>query len=139
MPAGHDLVVWFVLFPACGGAPRWWQRLLHPGYRHCFAMREAGDGRTLLVNHAGAQLCIETLAQPLALALRARQRETTAWCLMVTLPPGFGPAPWRPAMTCVEAVKAALGLHAFWVLTPRALARHLRRRHHACAVLPLPA
>jgi hypothetical protein len=44
----------------------------------------------------------------------------------------------RPPATCVEVVKAALGIVAWWVLTPRQLARWLLRRgavpvpHPAC-------
>lgn len=35
---------------------------------------------------------------------------------------------WAP-VTCVEIVKACLGIRRFWLWTPRQLGRYLRRRH----------
>lgn len=134
-----ELIAWFVLFPASNPATEWWQRLLRPGYRHCLVLREDGQGRTLVIDHGGAQMRVHSVPVPVGEMLRDLQRETTAWVLMVTLPPGVGRPPWRPIMTCVETVKAALGIHAPFVLTPAALARHLRRHHQARAVLPQPA
>jgi hypothetical protein len=132
-----DDTAWFVLFPAkLSGPPLWWQRLLARGYRHCLALRAEGEARTLIVEHAGVQLRVETVAMPVAVTLRGLQAELVAAALMVGMPPAAGTAPWRPSMTCVEAVKAAIGLSSPWILTPRQLARHLRRRHGAVHVLP---
>lgn len=127
---------WFVLFPARGAPPAWWQRVLAPGYRHCMAARADGPRRSLVVEHHGAAMVVQTVALPIAELVRDLQTALTALVLLVICPQGEGPAPLRLPMTCVEAVKAALGLASPWVLTPRQLARHLRRRHGALIVLP---
>jgi hypothetical protein len=38
------------------------------------------------------------------------------------------PAPARPFLSCVEIAKHALGVRAWWILTPFQLYRHLRAR-----------
>lgn len=131
-----DPTSWFVLFPAQGGPPAWWQRVLAPGYRHCMAARADGPRRSLVVEHHGAAMVMQTVALPIAELVRDLQAALTALVMVVIRQPAEGPAPLRLPMTCVEAVKAAIGVSAPWVLTPRQLARHLRRHHGALIVLP---
>jgi hypothetical protein len=126
---GEGRELWFVVFPrdAALGRGAWWQRFLAPGFRHVWACRAAGDGATLVLNHAGRVMQLGVEALPIGAFLRDRQAEQAAWVMAVAAPvqePGPG---LRMPMTCVEAVKAVLGLRAPWVLTPRQLARHLRR------------
>lgn len=130
-------IAWFVLFPLASRAPtRWWQRGLARGYRHCLVVRPDGEMRSLVVEHAGAAIQVATMPLPAAELVRDMQQALTALVLLVVLPQPEGAAPLRGPMTCVEAVKAALGLTSPWILTPWQLARHLRRRHGAVIVLP---
>jgi hypothetical protein len=129
---------WFVAFPnphaVTGGAG--WRRLLAPGYRHVWACRAIGADHTLALNHAGSLLQVELVALPIGAFLADRQRAQAAWLLAVqasTPPPA---AALRGPMTCVEAVKALLGIRAPFLLTPRQRARHLVRRMDARAILP---
>lgn len=134
-----ELAASFVVFPAVSAAPlRGWLRWLRPGYHHCFVMRASAidDQRSFVIEHAGAQMFHTELALPVGQAVRDMQQRLCAAVLLVILPPAQGLRRIRPPMTCVEATKAVLGLWAPWVLTPRQLWRHLRRRHGAVHVLP---
>lgn len=140
MLLAHDPVVWFVAFkPAPAIAhPRWWTRALHAGYRHCLAARQEGDA-TLVLDHAGSRLRAELVPVPIGAFLRGLQEHAACWVLMVALPMAGAAFAWlRPPMTCVELVKAALGIRAWWIVTPRQLARHLRSHLGAVPVLPIP-
>lgn len=137
---------WFVLFfPAAALLRRaWWLRGLHPGYAHVAACRAESDGATCLIDHRGGRLLAERMPMPVGAFLRGLlEQPAPAWILAV--PPAALPgdaadrARLRGPMSCVEAVKAALALRAPWVVTPRQLARHLRRRLGARPVLPLTA
>lgn len=134
-----SLAASFVVFPAISAEPpRGWLRWLAPGYRHCFVMRASAldEQRSIIIEHAGAQLLHTELPLPIGAAVRDMQARLCAAVLLVILPPAHGLRRLRPPMTCVEATKAVLGLWAPWVLTPRHLARHLRARHGAVHVLP---
>ena len=140
MLLSHDPVVWFVAFkPASAIAhPRWWTRALHAGYRHCLAARQEGENATLVLDHCGTRLRAELVPVPIGAFLRGLQDHAACWVLMVALPMAGAAVAWlRPPMTCVELVKAALGIRACWIVTPRQLARHLRRRCGAVPILPL--
>jgi hypothetical protein len=134
-----DPVDWFVIFPAPRQPPRWWQRALHPAYRHCLALRADGDDRSLVIDHIAAGLQVDTVYLPAPQLLAQMQTALTAAVLLV--PPGQAqrarPCLLRPSMSCVEVVKAALGIAAPWVITPRQLAQHLRRHYAATPILPL--
>jgi hypothetical protein len=120
---------WLVIFPLdcpAPAPPAWWARPLRPGWRHCLAACPDGQG-SQLVEHIGSHLVARHVPQPIGALAVELQESLTAMVLLV--PPLATPkgASWRPFMTCVEAVKAAIGLRAWWVLTPYALFRHLRR------------
>ena len=131
MPDGAELAMpWVVLFPARAARParpRLWQRLLSPGWRHVFACRMAGPDATLVVEHVGSHLLQSVQPEPIGVLVVQWQDQLHAMVLLVPPLPARPGAALRPPMTCVEAVKAALGIRAWWVLTPRALFRHLRR------------
>jgi hypothetical protein len=129
---------WLVIFPlraSRAAPPAWWVRPLRPGWRHCLACRADGEG-SLVIEHLGSHLVADRVDRPIGALVVELQESLTAMVLLV--PPLGTPdgAAWRPFMTCVEAVKAALGLRAWWVLTPYALFRHLRRLG-AQVVLPM--
>ena len=116
----------FVLFIPRMREAAWWARGL--AYQHCYTAQDAGAAGTLVLTHEGRHLRQALLEEPVGTHLR---RLITAKDAMVVLPAPIGapPAPMlRPPMTCVEVVKATLGLRAPWIVTPRQLARHLLRR-----------
>lgn len=130
---------WIIVFPgprAVEHAP-WWARLLAPGYRHVLACRPAGEGRTLLVEQRGTHLAVEVLPMPAGAFVRGLLDAAQGWALLAEAAPGPARPRLRGPLTCVEACKALLGLRAPFVLTPRQLARFLRRRG-AKPVLPVP-
>ena len=141
------MVPWFVVFfPAAGmqGREPWWLRGLHPGYAHCLACRAEGQNLTHLVDHRGTWLRADTACMPIGRFLQHMQSQAEPTWILAVPPAEDAKRPRetgqiRGPMTCTEAVKAALGLSAPWVFTPRQLARHLRRHHGARPVLPVPA
>ncbi len=132
---------WFVVFIPAAGLERraWWLRWLHPLYAHVLACRQAEDRATQIVDHRGRMLRVDAVPMPIGDFLRHLMADPApAWILAVeapTAPPSQ--AMLRGPLSCVEAVKALLGLRAPLVLTPRQLASHLRVHRGARPVLPL--
>lgn len=120
---------WVVAFPADAALlrPAWWACLLRRDRRHVVAFRALTPGHTLLVNHTGTVLAVEVLPQSADAFAEMLQAQHGA--VLLAPPPAAarsGPA-LRGPMTCVEAVKALLGIRAPFVLTPEQLACHLVR------------
>jgi hypothetical protein len=124
----HDC--WIVaFFPARGlRRPGWWSALLHPAYRHVVAFRGATTG-SVIVNQEGVTLQADFAPYPPDFIARRLAEEAGAVMLAVwderqrAEPRGA----LRGPMTCVETVKALLGIRKPFLLTPRQLARHLAR------------
>jgi hypothetical protein len=133
------MTVWFVGFPTEDtSARRWWRAFTRPGYRHVLCWRQDGAG-VLVINPLASTLEIARLERDLARFTAEMVLERKIWTLclpsaLVPPPPPDRP-PLRLFLTCTEIVKHALGLRAWWCLTPRQLARLLRRRG-ALPVLP---
>lgn len=119
----------FVLFVPAHAAPtpRWWHRLLDPARVHVVALWQAGRV-ALSLDHQGRHLVIEAIdTLPAEDAARGLMWAWHAEALRVApraVPRGGA---LRPAMTCVEAVKAVLGVLDWRILTPRQLRRALIR------------
>lgn len=122
---------WWVMFGDAGPSSRpWWHRLLAPGYRHVIAMRAATNLQTLAVEHVGSRLVVELWPwQVEDTVLRYLQQGQVQHAMRIRVP---GPddvthiPTLRPPMTCVEAVKAVLGMQAPLIVFPQQLARRLR-------------
>lgn len=114
--------------------PRWWQRWLHPARRHVLALWQDGSV-TLAAEHVGSRLRIETMALPVEEAARGLMWAWQAEALRVPCVPVPLRGMLRPPMTCVEFVKALLGLHDWRIWTPQQLRRALIR-HGARPVSP---
>lgn len=120
----------FVVFVprAAAPRPRWWHRLLDAARVHVIAVWQAGPV-ALSLDHQGRHLAVE----PVGLGLTAEDTarglmwEWQAEALRVVPPAVPRGAAWRGPMTCVEAVKARLGLLDWRVVTPRQLRRALIR------------
>jgi hypothetical protein len=103
-----------------------WLRVLRPGFRHCAVWVRVGDfwiGEECL-SHRTELSCVPVrYGRALESALRrdgARVVRTFVRAAPRRLAP---PLPF----TCVEAAKRALGIHAWRILTPFQLYRHLVR------------
>ena len=116
-----------------GGADMVWQRLLRPGFRHCFAALADTAGWTVLEPLSG-RLVVARLDLPPGFDLPRFYRRAG----LVVLGP-FPPAEPRPRplpalvpMSCVGLCRAVLGPGAPWALTPFGLFRALARRQPRC-------
>lgn len=119
---------WLVFTEA--GSSHWWNRWLAPGFRHVFALRwtprgwihfdPAMDFARLDFVDAPVYARPQELAPPGSRLLRV---ETRIQLERMRAPWVVGP------VTCVELIKALLGIRSFWLWTPRQLYRRLGGRH----------
>jgi hypothetical protein len=118
--------VWVVF---AGRADHLWQRCLRPGFRHCFAALEDGEG-WLVVDPLSGRLLVTRLDVPSDFDVpgfyrRAGMRAVGPFPLCESaLGQGSGFAP----MSCVGVCRAVLGPHAPFAITPRGLYRGLVAR-----------
>jgi hypothetical protein len=117
----------YVLFPARpqDGRPEWWHRMLSPGWRHVFAAQSCLPANTLVLSHEGRHLRIGVAEEPIGAFIDRIAPDCRARVLSLLPPPHAPRSMLRPPMTCVESVKAWLGIAAPFVLTPRQLFHHL--------------
>lgn len=110
------------------------------GYRHCVLVTDLPLGGALLLEHTGTELRL-TQAEATAHQVVLRYLETGAALHAYLVPrrKARGEARLRPPMTCVEVVKAALGIDAPFILTPLQLARHLVRQGARDVAVRIPA
>lgn len=124
LPHGPTVEAWVVF--TTPKQSHWWERFLEPGFVHCFALVRSGrrwirmdwgyDCASLAVLNMPAYASLNEVVGPGDTVVRVlaevRERYRAPWV--------FGP------VTCVEAVKAVLGIRAFWVWTPFQLYRYIR-------------
>lgn len=109
--------------------PAWWTRFLDRDIAHCLAFAPLPGGRaTKVVNHTGQWLELHVLPGPPDRAQRLMIQNGLR--IMLAVPESEEPdrAMLRGPMTCTEAVKAAIGLRAPFIVTPFQLHRELIRR-----------
>ncbi|MCA3248304.1 MAG: hypothetical protein ING19_12040 [Azospirillum sp.] len=101
-----------------------WLRWLARGFRHCAVIVRLGGDWVLIDSLSHSLFVARFAAEPIdRLAARYRAAGMIAVETRVrAAPPRL--APILP-FSCVEAVKRVLGIHAWTVLTPRQLHRHL--------------
>ena len=121
---------WFVCFPAQTFGPRqpWYLRRLHPAWRHCLLLRYAGPETTLIAEHVGSYARMEILPASIGECARNLQTENGTLILLVEADRPAPKAMMRAPMSCVEFVKALLGIGRPWIITPHQLYRHLRKQ-----------
>ncbi len=101
-----------------------WARFLHREFRHCYAFRQMTAETTLVINQVGEALLPNLCPLPLGFYVDATLKSGRT--VLVTIRPRPQPRPFlRGPMTCVETVKSLLGIRAWWIITPRQLARLL--------------
>lgn len=119
----------FVVFkPRTAAAePRWWHRLLDRFRCHVLVLWQDG-AVALAAEHVGTVLRVEAMTLPAEEAARGLMWSWDAEALAVR------PAKVRPhaclrlPLTCVELVKALVGITDWRIWTPRQLRRALIRR-----------
>jgi hypothetical protein len=117
---------WFVVFAPEGGRRFWWDRwFTRPGYRHVGALT-AELGGTLVLDPCLNRMHLAWHPRPVPDVL-ADALAAGAWVLRAEVTPAAEPRRQPALFTCVEAVKAAMGLDWPLCLTPRQLAVRLRR------------
>lgn len=106
----------------------WWQRFLKPGFRHCSAILDLGEGWLLfdpLSNATAWHRLPPSSKSELIAAIRGHGSEVIELSVRPVTPRVAHFAPY----TCVEAVKRCLGVSAPHVLTPWQLFRWLSRQN----------
>lgn len=118
--------VWIVFG---GRADHAWQRLLRPGFRHCFAAIEDREGWSVLDPLTG-RLLLARLALPAGYDLpRFYRRAGLVPVGPFPLSEDVKGAPlWGAPLNCVSICRAILGPHAPFALTPVGLYRALSKR-----------
>lgn len=106
------------------GEPWHWSEMFTKrGYRHAIALTPDGAG-TIIVNGLSWRLHVERVAIPIGWVLRHFMLEGF-W--FVYHRATIRARPWRPAvLSCVEIIKALIGIRAPLVITPWQLYRRLR-------------
>lgn len=119
--AVSDTRHWLVVFrdSPVGGWWRWWTA---PGRRHVFAMTACGDQATLWFDPLAAGT--DVVVTPIPLAEAVARFTAGGATILLCRPRSRVLSIWRP-QTCVEAVKALLGIRAWWVFGTSALLHHL--------------
>jgi len=120
------LAHWYLIFTDVKRR-RWWDRVLKPGFNHCYAMRWDGFN-WLIVNPRSdflevevSQICDHNLRNA------AIGEATAVVSVLCQVPRGrlrsrFFAGP----VTCVEVVKSLLGIRAFFLFTPWQLYNYAR-------------
>ena len=107
--------VWYVVFTP-GTQSFWWQRLLSPGFRHCYVVR--GDGRgCIMVSHHGYRLDIRYIDTP-AYEFALAQAVMGGYPVLEYCHEVEAVRSYRTIMTCVSAVINVIGLRGVFALSP---------------------
>lgn len=130
--ANHEVATWYVVFQN-RESPRWWRCFLTPGFQHVQLWRPTRYGPA--VNDIIWQFvdpCLEMIKTGVLWGATPPWEfypEATVLRVTILHPSGkirekffMGP------VTCVELVKAYLGIGSIWIRTPYQLWRHLRKR-----------
>ena len=121
-----SLTEWYIVFEH-GDMPYWWAKYLQSGFRHCWALRWDGFnwiayypslGHTdIEVLPYGNYEDIEIISKAMNLSVIIRAK---VWRQTTRIR-----APLPTLVTCVEQIKALLGIRKWSLLTPYALFKYL--------------
>ena len=94
----------------------WWSRWLHPSIRHCYVVKpDCGRWLRFARTHESYELYTESeLCRNHTIMLKWQMKPCKRGLFMLN--------------TCVGHTKQALGINAWWVLTPYQLYRYMRVR-----------
>jgi len=117
---------WYVVFEH-GDMPYWWAKYLHPGIRHCYALR--WDGFNWIAFHPKlGHTDIEILSYGSYEDIQNILIDTDCSVIIhvkVWRESTRIRSPWPTAVTCVEQIKALLGIRKWFLFTPYQLFNYL--------------
>jgi hypothetical protein len=112
------------------GRPHWWNRFLKPGFSHTYVL--IWDGACWLLVDPSLSHCRVTILdqfEPIPPTEWLRVPGATVLEARPEVVEGRLRHPWiLGLLTCVEGVKAVLGIRRPCILTPWQLAKYLRRQ-----------
>lgn len=129
---GYRVVDWYVVYRE-RPAFRWWTKLMPHGFRHVELWRRApygpalSDAQWLVLYPCFEFLEADIVNDPTPPWVRdptCTVQKVTATRRLTTVRDWFHMGP----MTCVEYVKAALGIRAFFIRTPHQLYKYIQAR-----------
>lgn len=126
-----SFVDWYVVFEH-GDMPYWWAKYLHAGFRHCWILRWDGYN-WIAVNPRLGHTDIEILPYYRYEDIKNIYIDTNCSVIIhakVWRDTTRIRSPWPTAFTCVEQVKAALGIRDWRLITPYGLFNYLLRGNY---------
>ena len=126
-----SFIDWYIVFEH-GDMPYWWAKYLHSGFRHCYALRWDGFnwiaiypklGHTDVmvldyVNHNDIENIHKDTNCSVIIHVKVWRESTRIR------------SPWPTAITCVEQIKALLGIRKWFLFTPYKLFNYLMEKHN---------
>ena len=128
----QSLTDWYIVFEH-GDMPYWWAKYLHPGIRHCWALR--WDGFNWIAFHPNlGHTDIEILPYGSYEDIENIRIDTD--CSVIIHVKVWRESTrirslWPTAVTCVEQIKALLGIRKWFLFTPYQLFKYLRNQSWA--------
>lgn len=127
---------WYIVFEH-GDMPYWWSKYLQSGFRHCWALRWDGFN-WIMINPKLGHTDIEILPYGSFEDIENIRIDTNCsviihakvWRESVRIR-----SPWPTAITCVEQIKALLGIRKWFLFTPYDLFNYLIRGKYGRIIL----
>lgn len=126
-----SLVDWFIVFEH-SDMPWRWTKLLAPGFRHCYAVRWDG-WNWIRFNPKMGHTDVEILTYGKFDSIIEIVQDTDCCAILhcrVWRETMRIRAPWPTVATCVEQIKAILGIRKWYLWTPLQLFNYLRGQKH---------
>lgn len=122
----QSLTDWYVVFEH-GDMPYWWAKYLHAGFRHCWALRWDGFN-WIAINPRLGHTDVEVLPYYNHDDIENIHIDTD--CSVIIHAKVWRESkrirtPYPVAMSCVEQIKALLGIRKWLLFTPYQLFKHL--------------
>jgi len=129
--AKYSKTDWFIVFEE-GDMPWFWTKFLKKGIKHCYAIRFDGFNWVAFypsMGHTDVEILpfghldtIQNVSQDTnrSVIIHAKVRRNSIRIR----------APWPTVFTCVEQIKALLGIRCWYVFTAWQLFKYLRRQNY---------
>lgn len=131
--AHRHVVTWYVIFTDRDGV-FWWNRWLRPGFQHVQAWREIRYGTRLddvmwlRVDPYASMTTVDIVFEPEP-PWRHNAKMTVAFVQVAAAVHKVRELFTIGPFSCVEHLKALLGIRSFWLRTPWQLYKHIRKHH----------
>lgn len=126
---------WVVFESRTNDKCKWFQRVLHPRYRHCWLLQHDGIGYMRINRHYGL-LSVENIymvGDKMASSVDVLGSLKSEGCELIEVKPTVTDAtgPYIAIDNCVNAVKLLLGIHKPFIVTPLQLKKYLMENSYA--------